>query len=223
MKSLRCSHRVRTAGMIVAGLLVFAPVGANAQTSYACYVPDLGVVYRIRDGGTLPDDCRDPSHVEFNWTTLADGSVTTNLLADGAVTAAKLANNAVNNSKLTGNAVNSANIVDGSVTSADLASGVPVARGIAVVSASGTLLSGVNVVSVQRPSNGATAWTVTFNSNVDVSKGMYIVTPGITGTCSTAHHAEDADTLAPANSVFVGFVLVSSGTFVDCGFALFVI
>ena len=44
------------------------PQGLQAQATIltACYVPDVGVVYRIKETG-LPDACRQDTHVEFSW------------------------------------------------------------------------------------------------------------------------------------------------------------
>ncbi len=42
------------------------PQGLQAQVLTACYVPDVGVVYRIQTEG-VPDECTEPTHVEFSW------------------------------------------------------------------------------------------------------------------------------------------------------------
>ena len=42
------------------------PQGLQAQVLTACYVPDVGVVYRIQAAG-LPDECTETTHVEFSW------------------------------------------------------------------------------------------------------------------------------------------------------------
>ncbi len=42
-----------------------APV-EDPTVLYACYVPSVGAVYRIRETG-LPDSCVEPTHVEFSW------------------------------------------------------------------------------------------------------------------------------------------------------------
>jgi len=152
---------------------------------------------------------------------ILDGSVRTEDIEDGTIEGVDIASGAVGSGAIATDGVTANEIADGSVTTEDLASSVGVVRGMAIVSSSGTLLEGVNVVSVQRPTNGVTAWTVTFNSDVDTSAGRFILTPGITSTCTTAHHAETTSA-APPNSVFVGFISVSTGAFIDCSFALFV-
>ncbi len=44
------------------------PQGLQAQVTIltACYVPDVGVVYRIKETG-LPGACTETTHVEFTW------------------------------------------------------------------------------------------------------------------------------------------------------------
>jgi len=173
----------------------------------------------------IADDAVGSSEVQDNSLTaddLAPNSVTQSEIATNAVNATHITAGAVGAAEIATGAVGTAEVEDGSLTTDDLASSVLTARGLAVVALDGTLLNGVNVVSVQRPTNGATAWTVTFNSNVDVSQLRFVLTPGITGTCVAAASAEDALTSAPANSVFVGFVGTGGGGFVDCGFALVV-
>lgn len=105
---------------LISGLLLIIMVAAlpttakaQAQTFSACYVPQVGAVYLIKQAG-LPDNCISGAHVEFSWTeggTIADGSVTTLKLADGAVTTVKLGDLAVTAAKL----------ADGAVTDAKLA------------------------------------------------------------------------------------------------------
>ena len=55
------------AGLIAVALLS-APTTVQAQEVVltACYVPDVGVVYRIKAAG-LPDVCTETTHVEFSW------------------------------------------------------------------------------------------------------------------------------------------------------------
>jgi len=55
------------AGLIAVALLS-APSTVQAQEVVltACYVPDVGVVYRIKATG-LPDVCTETTHVEFSW------------------------------------------------------------------------------------------------------------------------------------------------------------
>lgn len=50
---------------LVLVVLTAAPAGAQVAMR-ACYVPDLGLVYRIGETG-LPTACQDPTHVEFSW------------------------------------------------------------------------------------------------------------------------------------------------------------
>ncbi len=38
----------------------------NPTVLYACYVPSVGAVYRIKEAG-LPDSCVEPTHIEFSW------------------------------------------------------------------------------------------------------------------------------------------------------------
>jgi hypothetical protein len=93
--------------------------------------------------------------------------------------------------------------------------GSPAAQGLAAVNSSGTLLRGVNASSATR--TGLGTYRVTFNGNVNVPNGYYLVTPGLTGTCGVSHSAESSS----GNSVFVLFVK-HDGTRVDCAFSLIV-
>lgn len=55
------------------GAAALAPGSVAAQSEetpqvyHACRVPEVGVLYMIKDNG-LPEACLDPSHVEFSWT-----------------------------------------------------------------------------------------------------------------------------------------------------------
>ncbi|MEA2706776.1 MAG: hypothetical protein QOH22_1564, partial [Gemmatimonadaceae bacterium] len=54
-------------------LLAIEPAEVSAQTTgdqvlHACYIPLVGVVYRIKAPG-LPNACLARSHVEFSWNT----------------------------------------------------------------------------------------------------------------------------------------------------------
>jgi hypothetical protein len=57
---------------LMVAALAIRPVDARAQAPadpallYACYIPGLGVTYRIKEG-TLPSACVSPKHVEFSW------------------------------------------------------------------------------------------------------------------------------------------------------------
>lgn len=93
--------------------------------------------------------------------------------------------------------------------------GMPAAQGLAGVSATGALLRGVNVASVERLDVGR--YRVTFTAAVNVDAGYYLVTPGLTGTCVTRFSAERAD----GNAVWVGFGSEPLN-FVDCAFSLVV-
>lgn len=126
------SGRWRT-GMTLAGLAAALP--AEAQTVHAaCYVPTVGVVYRIKAPNT-PAQCRSSTHVEFAWTELQDGSVVTARLADGAVTAAKLADAAVTSPR----------IAAGAVTRSRLAADVRTPLAYGLVNQDGTLGRSFNV------------------------------------------------------------------------------
>src|SRR6266566_3467625 len=96
--------------------------------------------------------------------------------------------------------------------------GAPAAQGLAAVSASGTLIRGLNVSSVSRLGQGR--YTVTFTSSVNVAGGYYFVTPGLTGTCNMVSEAEQST----GNAVFVSFIDQRTGpgtvTLVDCAFSL---
>ncbi len=94
--------------------------------------------------------------------------------------------------------------------------GTPAAQALAAVNSDGTLLRGVNVASVERVDTGR--YRVTFESNVNVANGYYIVTPGLTNTCNMVGEAEKST----GNSVWVSFVDHRSPgvTFVDCSFSL---
>ena len=61
-------HFTRGVGLLVA-VLIPGAVSAQAPAPplhYACYVPQVGAVYRIKAEG-LPTSCVEPGHVEFNW------------------------------------------------------------------------------------------------------------------------------------------------------------
>lgn len=135
MSSPTRAARLAIAPALAAALL--APVAALAQTPRtftACYVPDVGAVYMIKETG-LPAACLAASHVEFSWTDgssdLADGAVVTAKLADGAVTTLKLADLAVTATKIDDGAVGTTALADASVTQAKLGSDVlvPIAAG----------------------------------------------------------------------------------------------
>lgn len=89
--------------------------------------------------------------------------------------------------------------------------GMPVARGLAAVTAAGTLIRGVNVASVTRVNTGR--YRVSFS--VNIGNGFFIATPGQTSTCAAPISVE-GDGTAP-NSVFV-----LTGGFIDCAFAVVV-
>jgi len=93
--------------------------------------------------------------------------------------------------------------------------GAPAAQGLAAVNASGSLLRGVNATSATR--TGLGTYRVTFNGNVDIDRGFFVVTPGLTGTCAAIPSAEDSS----GNSVFVLFI-DDEGTRQDCAFSLVV-
>jgi len=50
----------------IAALLTATPSQAAAQTKTACYIPQSGTVYMIKEAGT-PTECRASTHVEFSW------------------------------------------------------------------------------------------------------------------------------------------------------------
>ncbi len=132
------------------------------------------------------------------------------------------------------NSVGSAQVIDGSLVGGDLApfaigggqiqnaaigrvklgADVPLPQGFAAVSADGVLLRGLNVSSVTHTGTGT--YVVVFTAAVNVSQGILIVTPGLTGTCATQPSAERST----SNSVFALFA--SGSTRVDCGFSLVV-
>jgi len=93
--------------------------------------------------------------------------------------------------------------------------GAPAAQGLAAVNASGSLLRGVNATSAAR--TGLGTYRVTFNGNVDIDRGFFVVTPGLTGTCAAIPSAEDSS----GNSVFVLFI-DDEGARQDCAFSLVV-
>jgi hypothetical protein len=62
--------RVSKTGVVVSalgGLLLLGfPQTGRAQVQRACYIPQVGAVYRIGEPG-LPADCVEATHVEFRW------------------------------------------------------------------------------------------------------------------------------------------------------------
>jgi hypothetical protein len=89
-------------------------------------------------------------------------------------------------------------------------------KGMAAVSADGKLLRGLHVVSVSKQPPG---YRVVFDASVDVAKGYYLVTPGLTGSCNTMINAEKTS----GNAVYVSFAgRGPSINFVDCAFSLVV-
>jgi hypothetical protein len=65
--------------LVAAALLGARPQPAQAQTEdpllYACYVPDVGAVYRVGTDST-PDDCFETTHVKFSWNPMDLGCTT---------------------------------------------------------------------------------------------------------------------------------------------------
>lgn len=55
-------------GVLIAGMIpaVVAAQAPDPSLLYACYVPEVGAVYRIKAQG-LPTGCVEPAHVEFSW------------------------------------------------------------------------------------------------------------------------------------------------------------
>jgi len=74
MNSLISSDRrntLRRAAIVLAGAVLLAsPSAVSAQGApaliYACYVPNSGTVYRIKETD-VKETCASPQHVEFNW------------------------------------------------------------------------------------------------------------------------------------------------------------
>ena len=67
------SKNILTGFPVVIGLIVVTVASMSSTTVpmqatilSACYVPDVGVIYRIKAEG-LPDVCTEPTHVEFSW------------------------------------------------------------------------------------------------------------------------------------------------------------
>lgn len=62
--------RLGMGGLMLMALFISLPEIAAAQTEpvvlHACYVPEVGAVYRIKAEG-LPDACFEETHVEFAW------------------------------------------------------------------------------------------------------------------------------------------------------------
>jgi hypothetical protein len=59
------------------------PETVQAQDQYrACYIPEVGAVYRIGETG-LPADCLDPTHVEFSWDMLPQCAASEFLIFEG--------------------------------------------------------------------------------------------------------------------------------------------
>lgn len=126
-----------TAGM---GLLLYSVMAATASaqqavTFTACYVPNVGAIYMIKQPG-LPENCLSTSHAEISWVdtggVLADGSIVTVKLADGAVTTAKIDDLAVTVEKLAGGAVTTEKLAVGAVTTDRLAAGAVTTDRLAV-------------------------------------------------------------------------------------------
>ena len=157
-------------------LSVPAEAQSSERTFTACWVPEVGAVYLIREAG-LAEDCLSEAHEEFSWTEgaggtpeLTEGSVTTDVLADASVTAEKLRDGAVTTPKIEDDAVASSHIADGAVATADLDPDVITARALVYVNgipATPTLNRHRNTVSVIRsPGFPAGAYEITFASNV---------------------------------------------------------
>src|SRR5205823_732057 len=59
---------VSAATLLLIGLHMPSAAGGqtNDQTIHACYIPAVGVVYRIKASG-LPSACISKAHIEFEW------------------------------------------------------------------------------------------------------------------------------------------------------------
>jgi hypothetical protein len=110
-------------------LALSAPAEAQSseRTFTACWVPEVGVVYLIREAG-LAEDCLSEAHEEFSWTEgtggtpeLIEGSVTTDVLADASVTAEKLRADAVSSEKIAPRSIASDDLALGAVGAEELA------------------------------------------------------------------------------------------------------
>jgi len=111
------------------GLALSAPAEAQSseRTFTACWVPEVGVVYLIREAG-LAEECLSEAHEEFSWTEgaggipeLTEGSVTTDVLADASVTAEKLRGDAVSSEKIAPRSIASDDLALGAVGAEELA------------------------------------------------------------------------------------------------------
>lgn len=70
-------RRVWTILGLAAALIGLTPAHSSAQddepqTWHACRVPEVGVLYMIKESG-LPQECLVPEHVEFSWTEAGEG------------------------------------------------------------------------------------------------------------------------------------------------------
>jgi hypothetical protein len=159
----------------------------------ACYVPDVGVIYMIKQSG-LPSACLGSSHVEITWPAdagaVADASITTAKLADQAVTSAKLADDAVTGDK----------IADGSVTAADLAAGATLADNSVTTSK----LADNAVTTVKLVDNAVTGPKIQAGT-IDATR----LVSGAVGTAQLANQAVTSAKLAP-NSVSSSIVASNS-------------
>jgi len=76
-----CTRVAKTgvaAGALSSLLLLGLPQTGHAQVQRACYIPEVGAVYRIGEVG-LPTECVAPTHVEFSWPAVDHDHQVTNL------------------------------------------------------------------------------------------------------------------------------------------------
>ena len=203
---LACSTRssIWVAGALLA--LAVVPTRAQAQTSSACYVPGTGVVYRIKETG-LPTTCRAPTHVEFSFSALADGSVTTVKLADGSVVTVKLADGAVTTAKLADASVTALKIAAGAVGSSQIAAG-----------AVGSTQIAANAVGATQIANGSIS-TAKLAGFVEASQ---VALASISVPVTTPANLGSVTVVAPTSGkvllTFSGFVVIfGDGTEVQLG------
>jgi hypothetical protein len=148
---------------------------------------------------------------------LGPDAVTSANILDGTIVAADIANNSLTAAKIAGGAVGTSEIADGAVAAADLNSSLVTARGVALVSATGTLLRGINATDVARSGTGV--YRVTFNFDAQ-STGYYLVTPAVAGGSSCVGMTPNVSTLG-TNTVVV-YSETSGSVRLDCPFSLVV-
>ncbi len=95
--------------------------------------------------------------------------------------------------------------------------GEPAAQAMAAIDRDGNLLRGVNISSTERTDTGL--YRVTFDADVDLANGYYLITPGLNTACNTVGMAAYDGT---ALRVSFGDPTSTTPRFIDCAFSLVV-